>query len=94
MEYDSLNYIFQKIYSIATNKDFCITYNIEPNIDKANSIFDGNNKLYKLNKIKFDFIILNLKVADLIEFLIDNYSAIHSNSKLGFAFKNNKFFLD
>ena len=91
-EYDSINYIFQKIYSIATNKDFCITYNIEPNIDKVNSIFKGNNKLYKLDKIQFDFIILNLKVADLIEFLIDNYSAIHSNSKLGFAFKKNKFF--
>ena len=91
-ENDSIHYIFQKIYSVAKNKDFSIIYNIEPNIKKVNSIFEGNDKLYTLDKIQFDFIILNLKIADLIEFLIENYYIIHSNSKLRFAFKNKKFF--
>ena len=77
-ENDSIHYILQKIYTIAKNKDFSIIYNIEPNIEKINSIFKGNNKLYTLDKIQLDFIILNLKIADLIEFLIENYSGIHS----------------
>ena len=91
-EFDSIYYILKKLCSVAKNKDFSIIYNIEPNIQKVNSIFKGNNKLYILDKIQFDFIILNLKIANLIEFLIDNYSIIHSNSKLVFAFKDNKFF--
>ena len=91
-ENDSIHYIFQKIYTVAKNKDFSIIYNVEPNIEKINSIFKENSKLYTLDKIQLDFIILNLKIADLIEFLIENYSIIHSNSKLGFAFKNKKFF--
>ena len=91
-ENDSIHYIFKKLYSVAKNNDCSIIYNIEPNIEKINSIFKGNNKLYTLDKIQLDFIILNLKIADLIEFLIENYSIIHSNSKLVFAFKDNKFF--
>ena len=91
-ENDSIHYICKKLYSVAKNNDCSIIYNIEPNIENINSIFKGNNKLYTLDKIQLDFIILNLKIADLIEFLIENYSIIHSNSKLEFAFKNKKFF--
>ena len=89
-EYDSISYIFKKIYTISINKDFSILYDFIPENDKINYIFD-KNRLYKLNDIQFDFIIKDLKISELLQFLIDVYSGIHPNSKINFI-NGEKFF--
>ena len=65
-ENDSIHYIFKKLYSVAKNNDCSIIYNIEPNIEKINSIFKGNNKLnrkksQKFQKNKYTFFINLIK---------------------------------
>ena len=92
-EYDTINYIFMQIYSVAVNKDFSIVYNFSPDMEKINQIFKAH-ELYTLNDIQFDFIINNLVISDFIKLLINIYPGIHPNSKLGFIFKNKFFTLE
>ena len=92
-EYDTINYIFEQIYSISSIKDFSIIYNFKPNIATINKIFD-KHKLYQLEKIQFDFIIIDLKISDLLKFLKVISPGIHPNSKMSFSFDNKIFNLD
>ena len=64
-------------------------YNLTPDIDKINPIFEEYG-LFTINKIQFDFIIINLKISDLIKLLIDIYPGIHPNSKISLDIKRNK----
>ena len=90
-EYDCINYVFQKIYSVSTNKEFSIIYNLIPNVDKINKVFNGYG-LYTLDKIQFDFIIVDLKISELIKFLKEILPGIHPNSKMNVIFGNKNFF--
>ena len=89
-EYDVINYIFMQLYSCSIHKDFFIIYDFSPDIDKINRLFK-KHKLYELNKIQFDFIAKDLKITELIKFLINIYQGIHPNSKISFI-KDNSFF--
>jgi len=89
-EYDTINYIFQKIYTNSINKDFYITYDFHPDMDKINIILK-NHGLLELKGIQFDFIINDLRISELIDFLIDIHLGILPNSKISFV-KDNNFF--
>lgn len=89
-EYDTVNYIFQLLFKISPNKDFSLIYNFCPDIEKINPIFKKYN-LFTINKIQFDFLILNLKISELIDLLIDIYPGIHPNSKISLNIKDKNF---
>lgn len=80
-EYDSINYIFKLLFKISTSKTFSLMYNVSPEINKINTIFEKYN-LFIIDKIQMDFIIINLKISELIELLISLYPGIHPNSKI------------
>ena len=92
-ENDSIFYIFSSLHKLSSSENCSIFKNFTPPIDKINSIFSKYKKynLFTLTKIEFDFLVLDLKISDLIDFLIDIYPKIHPNSKLSF-FSNDKFF--
>ena len=89
-EYDTINYIFQKIYTNSINKDFYITYDYSPDMNVINNIFK-EHKLLELKGIQFDFIVNDLRISELINFLIDIHLGIYPNSKISFI-NSNKFF--
>ena len=90
-ENDTITYIFNRLYTVSSNKSYSIIFIYSPPLDKINDIF-SKYKLFELNKIQFDFVVINLKLSDLIGFLIDIYPGIHMNSKLSFVFKEKRFF--
>ena len=65
-------------------------YNLTPDIDKINPIF-GKYGLFIIKKIQFDFMIVNLRISDLIKLIIDIYPGIHPNSKISLNILNNNF---
>ena len=89
-EYDTINYIFKHLSSITSDKNFFITYNIYPDMDKINNIFQEFN-LPVINKIQFDFLIINLKISGLVKLLIEIYPGIHPNSKIFLNSKDKDF---
>ena len=89
-EYDTINYIFKHLSSITSDKNFFIINNIYPDMDKINNIFQEFN-LPVINKIQFDFLIINLKISDLIKLLIEIYPGIHPNSKIFLNSKDKDF---
>jgi hypothetical protein len=64
-----------QLYSCSIHKDFFIIYDFSPDIGKINRLFK-KHELYELNKIQFDFIVKDLKIAELIKFLINIYQAV------------------
>ena len=58
---------------------------------KIHSIFNDESKFFYIDDIQFDFLILNLKISELIQFLIDIYPNIHLNSKLSLNIRNKNF---
>ena len=90
-ENDTITYIFNRLYKVSSSKSYSIIFDYCPPLDKINDIF-SKYKLFELNKIQFDFVVINLKLSDLIGFLIDIYPGIHMNSKLSFVFNEKRFF--
>ena len=89
-EIDTVYYLFKILFSISPKNDFSILYNLTPDIDKINPIF-GKYGLFIIKKIQFDFMIVNLRISDLIKLIIDIYPGIHPNSKISLNIKNNNF---
>ena len=90
-EKDTVNYIFEHLYRISTNKDFSLIYDLSPEMKKINSIYKDDPNFFFVDDIQFDFLILNLKISELLQFMIDIYPNIHPNSKLSLNIKKNNF---
>ena len=82
---------FKKFIVFQPIKIFQLFKNLIPNIDKINKVFNGYG-LYTLDKIQFDFIIVDLKISELIKFLKEILPGIHPNSKMNVIFGNKNFF--
>ena len=80
-EYDTINYIFKLLFKISTSKTFSLMYNVSPEMNNINTIFE-KYKLFIIDTIQMDFIIINLKISELIDLLISLYPGIHPNSKI------------
>ena len=86
-EADTIKFIFARLLSISKDKNYSLLYDFKPDKKQLNAIFKRNHA-FEIDDIQMDFVILNLKVSDFIELLIDIFPFLHSNSKINFDMKD------
>ena len=85
-EFDTIKFIYQRLLSVSEDKNYSLLYDFRIKKEQLNKIFK-DNKLFPIDDIQMDFVIINLKISDLIKLLIDLFPLIHSNSKMSFDIK-------